>query len=55
VRPASVDARATPRLRRLCAALVDNALHEARDRTTIPSQSTPAIFFEHELTCGRRR
>jgi len=51
VRPASVDSRGTQAgSADSCAALVDNALHEARDRTTIPSQSTRRYFFEHELT-----
>lgn len=51
VRPASVDSRAALAASAdSCAALVDNALHEARDRTTIPSQSTRRYFFEHELT-----
>ena len=51
VRPASVDPRTTLAASAdSCAALVDNALHEARDRTTIASQSTRRYFFEHELT-----
>ncbi len=51
VRPSSVGSRAKLAASAdSCAALVDNALREARDRTTIASQSTRRYFFEHELT-----
>jgi hypothetical protein len=38
-----------------CVALVDSALHEARDRTTIAAQSERRFFFEFEATVRAAR
>jgi len=51
VHPSRVDAHRAPVVSAdSCAAVVDRALHEARDRTTTASQSERRYFFEHEAT-----
>lgn len=51
VRPSIIDSRATLAASSdSCATVVDSALREARDRTTIAALPERPFFFEHETT-----